>query len=440
MKSKERTMKNIALTAGILSAAVAFAEPKVTNVDMNQNSRSRLVTITYDLADEVGIVTVDIQTNGTSIGAANCKGFYGAVNRRVSLEEEHKIYWNPDKFWPGHKAEGVTAVVTAWATNAPPTFMVVDLVNTGRVESVMYYCDEAQLPFPVQDTRFKTDYLLLKKVDAAGRSFCMGSPDDELGRTNGKETRHKVTFKYDYYLGIYELTQRQTHLVFKSHTNTYSTDGDMRPADSISWYTVRGVFTTWTGIEANRMADRMSPNGTGYILDGLRKASGPNGILFDLPTEAQWEYACRAGTTTALNCGSNITSTTSCPYLASLARYSYNSGYADNLIPNADKGNDYGTNLATAVVGSYLPNAWGFYDMHGNVYEWCLEGWDKTTDYGAEEQIEPISFAGDGSNRIQRGGSCLLGASYARSAFRAAAGINSMSRHAGCRICVPLDF
>ena len=442
-------MKNVIFTISILLTAAVLAEPKVTNVEMVQNPRSRLVTITYDLADENGIVTVDIQTNGTSIGAANCKGFYGAVNRRVSLDEEHKIYWNPDKFWPGHKAADVTAVVTAWATNAPPTFMVVDLVNTGRVETVMYYRDEAQLPFPVQDNRFKTDYLLLKKVDAAGRSFYMGSPADELGHNSNssKEQQHKVTFKYDYYLGIYELTQRQLLHIWHQNPSTYSTDGDMRPAETIAWYTIRGLFSTWTGNEANRVADRASPEvdrAQGYVLDRLRKISGSNHVLFDLPTEAQWEYACRAGTTTSLNCGSNITSTTRCDYLASIARYAYNSGYnsgqSDNLIPDATPSNGYSTNLATAVVGSYLPNAWGFYDMHGNVYELCLDGWDKTTDFGAEEQIEPIAFAGDGSNRIQRGGTCLLNASYNRSAFRTTIGINGSSRHTGCRLCVPLDF
>ena len=79
------------------------------------------------------------------------------------------------------------------------------------------------------------------------------------------------------------------------------------------------------------------------------------GMVFDLPTEAQWEYACRAGTTTAVNTGKNLTNGSSDPAMDEVATYSHNMG------------GNYST------VGSYLPNAWGLYDMHGNVAEWCLD-------------------------------------------------------------------
>jgi hypothetical protein len=116
---------------------------------------------------------------------------------------------------------------------------------------------------------------------------------------------------------------------------------------------------------------------------------------FDLPTEAQWEYACRAGTTTALNSGKDLTNSNSCPNVAEMGRYSYNrgSGYSSNSDPS--KG--------TALVGSYLPNGWGIYDMHGNVWEWCLDKYDI---YRYKNGIvsDPVGATSGGINRVTRGG------------------------------------
>jgi formylglycine-generating enzyme required for sulfatase activity len=130
----------------------------------------------------------------------------------------------------------------------------------------------------------------------------------------------------------------------------------------------------------------------------LRKKAGN---VFDLPTEAQWEYACRAGTTTALNDGNNITNTVSDGCLAKLARYYCNrndgkGGYSEHT-----------------TVGSYLPNAWGLYDMHGNVWEWCLDWYGSYA--GAE--TDPTG-ASSGSGRVLRSGGCGFYSDQCRSATR----------------------
>jgi formylglycine-generating enzyme required for sulfatase activity len=135
----------------------------------------------------------------------------------------------------------------------------------------------------------------------------------------------------------------------------------------------------------------------------LRAKTGVTG--FDLPTEAQWEYACRAGTTTALNSGQNLTSPDQDANMAAVGRYRYN--YGGGNPQNGD------TSVGTAEVGSYLPNAYGLYDMHGNVWEWCLD-WDGTY----PETVSPPLGAASGSLRVGRGGRWSFNANDCRSASR----------------------
>jgi len=141
----------------------------------------------------------------------------------------------------------------------------------------------------------------------------------------------------------------------------------------------------------------------------------------DLPTEAQWERAARAGTTTALNSGKNLTNTGSCPNMSEVGRYWHNggSGYTQG-------GN---TSVGTAKVGSYLPNAWGLYDMHGNVWETCLDWYEA---YHAST-MDPVGAA-SGWYRVRRGGSWYNGASRCRSAYRSHASSSSRKNYRGFRL------
>jgi formylglycine-generating enzyme required for sulfatase activity len=127
----------------------------------------------------------------------------------------------------------------------------------------------------------------------------------------------------------------------------------------------------------------------------------------DLPTEAQWEYACRAGTTTALNSGNDLLAFTECPNMSEVGRYYYNhpGGFSNSQ--------DVSTDGGTAKVGSYLPNGWGLYDMHGNVTEWCLDWYE---DYH-DPTVDPVGAA-SGSSRVARGGDWNNYAMRCRSATR----------------------
>ena len=233
---------------------------------------------------------------------------------------------------------------------------------------------------------YKTTKMVLRKVEAG--KFTMGSPSDELGRSDN-EVQHEVTLTKDFYIAVFQTTQKQYEMITGSNPSYFS--GNTRPVESVSYDMIRGT-DKGDGWPANSDVDADSFFG---------KFRAKTGKAFDLPTEAQWEFACRAGTTTALNDGNNLADIEKDDNLNKLGRYSYNGGEDDG----------------TAVVGSYLPNAWGLYDMHGNVSEWCLDWWDDGESGSSDPVTDPVGPA-EGYLRLLRGGSLADSAGECRSAYR----------------------
>jgi formylglycine-generating enzyme required for sulfatase activity len=223
-------------------------------------------------------------------------------------------------------------------------------------------------------------------------TFTMGSPSDELGRYDD-ETQHKVTLTQGYWLGRYEITQAQYKAIMKVNPSKFI--GADLPVETVSWNDAMEFCKKLTEIE---------------------KAAGrlPGGYEYTLPTEAQWEYACRAGTTTALNSGKNLSDEVQCPEMDEVGWYGYNS----------DK--------TTHPVGQKQPNAWGLYDMHGNVYEWCLDWFG---DYPTSSVTDPTGPS-TGSGRVLRGGSWSRSARYCRSALRGSDYPDDYWDHFGFRVAL----
>jgi len=233
-------------------------------------------------------------------------------------------------------------------------------------------------PAPVQPAPAAVSNELVR---IQGGTFTMGSPANESGRRDNEGPQRQVTVS-SFMMSRYEITQREYQEVMG--TNPSSFTGDLnRPVERVSWFDAVEYCNRRSQREGLTPAYTISGSGNNRTVTWNRNTNG-----YRLPTEAEWEYACRAGTTTAYNTGANISNNT--------GWLSANSG---------------GT---TRPVGQLPANAWGLYDMHGNVWEWC---WDWYGNYPAGAQSDPTG-ASSGSHRVIRGGSRLGSAADVRSAYR----------------------
>lgn len=425
-------MKNlIAFSAFVMALSCAAAVPTVDAVSYAQDPATRRVTVTYKLTDADGIVTMDVLTNGVSIGAAHCRTVWGDVNRQIAADDEavRTIWWSPDADWPGQFVNDGTLSVklTAWSPDDPPPYMAIHLAITAA--PVYYYSSEDAVPGGVTADAYKTDWLLMRKIEASGRPWRMGVPSTAPDYDK-RIVAHAVILTNDYYIGVYPVTQRQYHLAYKTVGATDQTgksrpsvfrdaiDADLRPAENMAWSDLRGDGSTATS-GYNWPIDGHAVNSS-YLLGKMRSIWG---FQFDLPTEAQWEYACRAGC-------------------------------ADTYYRRGADVNDLGWTATNSVsethpVGLKLPNAWGLYDMLGNVQEWCLDRTDTVyaTNADGSPVLEPegprTTDQIDGKNtpqrnRIRRGGSyddsILICTSAAYVANYSQAGRNPVI---GFRLCCP---
>lgn len=424
------TQKNAWTALVSLAALAAHATvPEVADVAMAQDA-ARLVTITYTLSDAPAVVTVDIQTNAAdgawaSIGGANVQQMSGDVWRRVE-PGARTVLWRPDLSWPDHKVAdgGARAVVTAWALDNTPDYMVVDLSAAALPGTQRYYPAADFLPGGLLgNPDHRTTKLVMRKILAKGVEWTMGSTPLETMRRAENEATHLVTLANNYYVGVFPVTQAQWDLVQPARPApswfNNAAGRAMRPVESVSYNEIRNAANA-TADSAYEWPNDPSP---GSFLGLLRAKTG---LDFDLPSEAQWEFAARAGNgDTRWGDGSGILNTALDANLGRLGRYALNGG----KMPNEEGGNvepprDCGAANGTAPVGSYTPNAWGLYDMHGNVWEWCLD-WheDDISAHGGQVNAAPSNPANTlsgtpGANRALRGGSWGETGNYSRPAFR----------------------
>jgi formylglycine-generating enzyme required for sulfatase activity len=257
----------------------------------------------------------------------------------------------------------------------------------------------------------------------------LGSPDNEWARQADEAVR-SVSITRPFYMGEYAVTQRQWEMAGTSRSkpsNWYNTtDWEARPVEMVSYDDIRGATNSSPAVNWPQTGHTV----LAASFMGILRAKTGGGLEFDLPTEAQWEYACRAGTTGPWNNGLGASGSDTDANLALLGRYKYNGGMnGEAYWPQ----NCLASN-ATAKAGMYLPNAWGLYDMHGNVFEWCLDWYAASGDSLRDgDPVGPLS----GSARVLRGGGWLNGALSCRSARRGTNSPSSRDRYIGFRVAAP---
>jgi len=427
------TTKKLRMTASLLigAASLSLAQSTVTlsDISLAQNTGTRIVEVSYKMTGDTSVyVTLGIETNGVAI--PDPVSVWGDVSteRNPSViapgDTTRKIYWQAKKDWPSNLTTQARAVVTAWFTNDPPAsvapYLVVDLSEGPTATS---YPTRYSTAAPVlSDETCKTTELWLRRIPAG--TYTMGAVTNEMGREPyGKETPHPVTLTSDFYIGVFETTQQQWYQVMgtKPSWNTNLTYWASRPVEYISWCQIR-EGAAQSSIRTDALTWPASDSvGEGSFMYALRERTG---LKFDLPTEAQWEYACRAGTTGAWNNGTTITNASQDANMTLLGRYGWNNG---NSSGNESRNLD--ATQGSAIVGSYVPNDWGLYDMHGNVIEWCLDRVSNSTslnDLGSLAVTDPKGYDGATSYRIGKGGGNRDMANCCRSGFRSI-GIKTLS-------------
>ena len=358
-------------------ATVEIADITSWNTTLVMPGADITLTATYPL------IYYPLTVTGGTGGGSYTNGHVVEITAQATLSGGQHVFdgWAGDTYILDNALAPTTTATIAVAANLTATYrpvaveartyLIVDLQSGG-----VTYTDER--PVGGWGAADKQERMVFRKV--APGQFTMGDTRNSLA------TPHQVTLTEAFYLGIYQVTQAQWYYIQNNQypDSIFSGPGrDMRPVENVSYADLRGSdngakWPTGSGVDS------------GSFIAAMRAKTGTV-FAFDLPTEAQWEYACRAGSTTA-----------------------YFFGDTDGMLLN------YAWYAMSGVampqeVGLKTPNAWDLYDMHGNVNEWCLDGY--TGDYGTAAQTNPKGGA-NGTARMIRGGDYFRNSTYCQSAER----------------------
>ena len=344
------------LTLAIMCIGAVFAaDPAITVSAKQRYPWNGLVDLHFTITGTSGMrydtsFTAKEMVGNTNIAMRTIRKADGtaAAAKEQLLPGTYNWVWDAAADLPkDFKCDRVTVTGTALEMKL---YMVIDLSSGSNSSSYpVSYLDA--VPSGGWSDTYKTTKLILRRIEPG--SFIM----------NGTYT---VNLTKPYYMGVFEATQKQWQLVMGNRPSSYSSSGwESHPVEKVVWETIRGTASTYNW-----------PNNKGVAPTSfMGKLRSRTGLDFDLPTEAQWEYACRAGTTTDYNNGTSAT--------------------AANM---AKVGRSHDNGSVSAKVGSYLVNGWGLYDMHGNVLELCLDWMGSLSN--ATDPVGPTS----GSSRVGRGG------------------------------------
>ncbi len=321
---------------------------------------------------------------------------YSGQSLTLSVEVEGRnlsYQWQKNGVDLNGETNAIIQIAEANATLDDGNYSVIVSNDFGSVTSATLTLDinTSKVGSPFGDTFYVKSAGDMELLWVQPGTFIMGSPDDEAGRAGDEIQRSGVTISNGFYLGRFEVSQYDYFKVMNSNTDDVfarnsSFLDDSKPVERVSWNDINSTFLP----HLNKLE---SDNG-----------NLPSGWTYSLPTEAEWEFSCRAGTSTSYSYGDNTNT--------NLANYD-NSG-------------------SSKVIGYYKPNAWGFYDMHGNVEEWVSDWYG---DYNISDLIDPNGPA-EGTEKVSRGGSWFTGQNDIRSAARWKYSASQISYQVGFRLAL----
>ena len=451
-------MKRLPMAAiGALAVAHALAaNPSATVTALVQNGYGD-IQVDYSLADGPAIVTVAFATNGAPVAPSATVSLDGDFGKVVS-GPAGRITWRADIDIPAAKFEAgdVTATLTAFPPDNPPDWLVVTL-SSNSLERVRWYASDDAIPGGIlSNDEYRLTKMVMRRIRAKGVRSFMGGASPEPGFTTGNAKNElggttEATLDHDYYMAVFELTGAQWHELGVTEGNAghlgttllYTADEARRPCTAVRYDALRGVNGSSLAAADD---DPAGDPPTGSL---LARARAVTGVAFDLPTEGEWEFACRAGTGYGFwNNGASITNTSD--YASSTAsvdlglpgRYKFNGG----MVYDAGQGAwaapsaDADVSAGAAVAGSYAPNGFGLYDMHGNVREWCRDFWsdDARSLHGALNTTYSEKAANPGYGlHVLRGGSFVQCARDCRASWREQERTNNSYSGIGARLVCP---
>jgi formylglycine-generating enzyme len=280
------------------------------------------------------------------------------------------------------------------------------------------YCSGRPLPpaqtqEPAQGKGALPNSIGIKLLLIPAGEFLMGSPDDDKQAFDWEKPQHRVRITRPFYLGTTEVTRGQFRRFVEA--TGYRTEAERDGEGGRGWNEETGRYErdtrySWKYTGFQQTDEHPVVNVTWNDAVAFCKwLSGKEHKAYRLPTEAEWEYTCRAGTTTRFSCGDHLEGVVA---VGNVADGNAKAKYPDWRTIAAPDGVIY-----TAPVGRYKPNAWGLYDMHGNVCEWCGDRYD--IDYYGRSPVEdPRDESGASDSRVTRGGSWSHHPGAARSAYR----------------------
>ena len=465
-------MKTLIMACAVL-AAVSSEAVRFEHVLVRQQwPWSAKVHIDYVLADTDGKtwdIEVALRSGGETLSVPD-KSFSG--DRYSVSAGQHRIVWDPSLTSYTNRLAIADVEVTLSAQNTDAKrYLIIDM-SVGAVNG------QASAIWPVTytneiadadgdgkwDREFKLTKMVFRRIEPG--TFTMGVPSTEWGsygnNSSTSEKQHTVVITKPFYLGVFPVTAQQFYQTKAYWGNTKygkKTATAARPANNFSYNSLRGSVSN--GINWPSTGYAVYDDPSIEIFSNVNGSAANNlcvlawfrrhvpGLVVDLPTEAQWEYCCRAGTSphsfyNGVDLNSSAYQRTMdipAPGIDAIARtrhnsFQYNASDGTWTDPGVDD-----TEYGTCDVGSYEPNAWGLYDMHGNVNEWCLDWYNNGALVDETDPKGPLTSPEATPHRVYRGGGYNSMPSDARAGFRGAAkpdeGYNYA--HFGYRFAIHLD-